>query len=144
MHVKTLFWSVIIAASLAGTETASAASAFDPSARFPDRESYCTVVQALSGALYAQVAAVANAHRTTFADTISHNGEGALDVRNMDQVDDVDYAGMLVYLSGWDTGGYRMPPNLSYREGVRRYSQLIGTACRNDTLRFVTSTYRSG
>jgi hypothetical protein len=143
MRIRTLFWSVIVVAILACTETASAASAFDPSARFPSRDSYCAVVQTLAGVLYAQVASAANAYRTTFADVISHNGEGALDVRNMDQIDSVDYVGMLAYLSGWDTTAAKMPNMPLGTTGAeeRLYSQLIGTTCRNDTLRAVASVY---
>lgn len=124
---------------------------FDPSSRFPSRDAYCTNVQSLASALFANVKINADALHTTFADVISHNAFNSLNVRGVENIDPADYAGMLAYLSGWDTtlregqarqraAGLPVFDSSSAKQN-RIYSDLIDQTCRNNTLRFSAPGY---
>jgi len=126
-----------------------AASIFDPSSNFPSRDAYCTNVQSLASALFANVEVNADTFHTTFADVISHNA--FTNVIGVEYIDPADYAGMLTYLSSWDTtlreiqarqraAGVPVIDSSSAKQN-RSYSDLIGQTCRNKTLPFSAPGY---
>lgn len=145
MKITAKLTALAFALALPSTQ-ALAASAFDPSARFPSRDAYCVIVQSLSGALYWQVDGLAKAFHTTYTDVITHRPD-AVNLGPGGQ--NVDYVGMIEQLKGWDTAedkaiesaeAYHLP--LDTIDRIKRlsapsYVKLIGDECRRDELRAV-------
>src|SRR5208282_140154 len=126
---------------------AFAASAFDPSSNFPSRDTYCANVRSIAGALYTSVDHAAGGFHTTFTDVINHNALNSLYVIGVENVNHVDYLGMLSYLLRWDTnlretqarlreGGYPDKAAFlgSYEVQNRTYSRMIYEQCKDNTL----------
>ena len=137
------------AAALLVSTQAHAASALNPSARFPSWDAYCANVRNIAANLFANVERTAAVRHTTFDDVIGHIGINNALSNGIENVDPIDFIGMLVYLSTWDvtanqtaaiTNAHRVPFDASEEKQKSMYSQTIYEGCVNDTLRLAAQS----
>jgi uncharacterized protein YecT (DUF1311 family) len=109
---------------------------------FPSRDAYCETVQSVSAALYRQVDGLAQVFHRTYTDIITLRPD-AIDVPGAQNVDWVDYRGMIRLLMGWDTTldeiarftkAYGATPH-PIESRAAGYVRLVGDECRRDNLR---------